>query len=492
VDGGSAPGGEADPSTARLGPVNGDGPERRARDKQIQLWLFVLTGGFFLIFQQGVVTGYDGGTMYEVTRSIVDRGTFAISGEWNTLPGPDGRDYGRYGLGLSLLATVPYVLTRPLTEATGNDLISSASVASLNPLISAALIVALYRLSRRLGGAVGPSMIVAIGGVAGTFMLPYSKDFFSEPLTALFIVLAIERALAWRPGTAGAALGLGVLTRPQTMLMAPVLVSVVWRRDGWTMALRAMIGLLPGVLLALAYNVVRFGDPLSFGYQDVGFTTPFLVGARGLLFEPTKSVLLFAPVIVLVPSALWDLWRRDRSAFFLITSNLMITFVLTATWFSWHGGWSWGPRLLLPGLIPCFAAIGPWLSTTRRVRMTLVLLALGALVSLPAFIVSPEAIAAPTPPPETHFFDTQPLASPSVLDQFRRVPSAVRYSIQHPYEDRQDGLNRLRTLSLWQLGTMRALGRAGLYASVAGTVLLLGVCLFAAGRLRQAVSAAPA
>jgi hypothetical protein len=472
--------------------IDDDDRQEGTPDRQIRIWLFVLTGAFFLMFQQGVVTGYDGGTMYEVTRSIVDRGTFAISGEWNTLPGADGRDYGRYGLGLSLLATVPYILTRPITEATGNDLVSSASVASLNPVILAALIVALFSLSRRMGGGIGPSMIVAIGGVAGTFMLPYSKEFFSEPLTALLIVVAIERTLAWRAGTAGIALGLGVLTRPQTLLMAPVLIFVVWRRDGSAMALRAMVGLLPGILLALGYNLVRFGDPLSFGYQDVGFTTPFLVGARGLLFEPTKSVLLFAPVIVLVPVALWHLWRHDRSAFLLITANLAITFVLTATWFAWHGGWSWGPRLLLPGLIPCFAAIGPWLSTPRRMKLTLALLTVGALVSLPAFIVSPEAIGAHGPPPWTHFLDTQPLASPSVLDQFRRVPSAVRYSIHHPYEDRQDGLNRLRTLSLWQLGAMRAFGRAGLYASVAGTVLLLGVCLFAAGRLRRAVSAAPA
>jgi SAM-dependent methyltransferase len=442
---------------------------------------------FFLMFQQGVVTGYDGGTMYEVTRSIVDRGTFAISDEWNTLPGPDGRAYGRYGLGLSLLGTVPYFLARPAAEAAGNDFITSAAVASLIPLISALLIVALYTLSRRMGAATGPSLIVAIGGVVGTFMLPYSKEFFSEPLTALFLVVAIERTLAGRPGMAGFALGLGVLTRPQTLLMAPVLLFVAWRRDGSAMALRASLGLLPGIALTFVYNVIRFGGPLMFGYQDVGFTTPLLLGLRGLFLEPTKSVLLFAPVVVLVPFALRHAWRHDLSAFVLITANLVITFVVTATWFAWHGGWSWGPRLLLPGLIPCFAALGPWLSTPGRVRTTLALLVVGAAVSLPAFVVSPEAIDAKTPPPSTHFLDTQPLASPSVVDQIGRVPDAARYSIQHPYEDRGDGLNRLRTLSLWQLGAMRALGRPGLFIGIAGTAMLLGVALFAAGRLRRAV-----
>jgi SAM-dependent methyltransferase len=442
----------------------------------------------FLVFQQGVVTGYDGGTMYEVTRSMVDGGTFSISGEWNTLPGPDGLEYSRYGLGLSLLSAVPYVLARPVVEMTGHsELVSSAAVASLFPLIAAALIVALFALGRRLGAGIVPALVVGVGAVVGTFMLPYSKEFFSEPLTALLLVVTIERLLAKRPASAGLALGLGVLTRPQTLLFVPVVLLVAWRRDGIDQALRAMAGLAPGVVATLAYNVVRFGDPMIFGYQDVGFTTPFLTGARGLMLEPTKSVLLFAPVVVLLPFALRHLMQRDRWASVLLTANLVITFVVTATWFSWHGGWCWGPRLLLPGLIPCLAAIGPWSSTRRRLRTTGILLMVGSAVSLPAFIVSPESLDTSAPPPETHFLDTQPLSSPSVVTQIQRIPGAARYSVQHPYEDRGDGLNRLRTLSLWQLGTMRALGRPGVLVSAAGTVVLLGVALVGGRKLRLAL-----
>ena len=54
-------------------------------------WLFVLVAAALLIVQEGAITGYDGQTMYEVTRSLVERGTFAVSEEFNTLPGPDGR-----------------------------------------------------------------------------------------------------------------------------------------------------------------------------------------------------------------------------------------------------------------------------------------------------------------------------------------------------------------------------------------------------------------
>ena len=46
-----------------------------------------------------------------------------------------------------------------------------------------------------------------------------------------------------------------------------------------------------------------------------------------------------------------------------------ITFATAALWFAWHGGWSWGPRLLLPGLVPAIAAIGPWISMRSRQRV---------------------------------------------------------------------------------------------------------------------------
>jgi hypothetical protein len=227
----------------------------------------------------------------------------------------------------------------------------------------------------------------------------------------------------------------------------------------------------PGVVATFAYNVARFGDPLAFGYQDVGFTTPYLTGARGLLFEPSKSLLLFAPIVVVLPFALRQVWRRDASAFWLLTANFAITFAVTAMWFAWHGGWSWGPRLLLPGVLPALAAIGPWLSDRRRERVAAVLFGLGFVVSVPALIVSPRAqtLEVPAPPPETHFLDTQPLYSPSVIRQYELVPTKVAYSIAHPYEERPDGLNHLRTLSLWQIGAMRVLGSGGLVLGVVGT-----------------------
>jgi hypothetical protein len=467
-------------------------PQPRVTEGERRLirWLFVLMAASFLLFQQAAVTGYDGGTMYEVTKSMVDHGSFAVPGEWNALPGRGGLEYSRYGLGLSLVAAVPYALAKPVATLLARpEDVTSAAVASVMPFIAAALVLSLYLLARRLRASVGAALLVAIGAVIGTFMLPYTKEFFSEPLATLCMVIGIERLLAGRPATAGLATGAAVLTRAQTLVFTPVLVLVAWRRQGTVGAGRTIAGLAPGVGLTIAYNLVRFGNPLSFGYQDSGFTTPFLKGAAGLLFEPTKSVFLFAPIILLVPPALWRLWRVDRGAFVLIGANLGITFVMMAMWFAWHGGWSWGPRLLLPGVLPAVAAVGPWLSSVGRRRVAALLLAGGFVVSFPALIVSTQAqqFEVPSPPPWTHFLDTQPLASPAIPRQLELIGSNMRYSIEHLYEDQGDGKNNLRSFSLWQLGVIRAMGRPGLLVGLAGTAALVAVAILGCRKLRRAV-----
>jgi SAM-dependent methyltransferase len=461
--------------------------DARALDHRVSLWLFLAMLPVFLFVQEGAITGYDGGTMYEVTRSMAEQGDVAISEEWNTLPGRKGLEYSRYGLGLSLVAFFPYVLVSPIANLSeSRDVILEAAAGSAMAFISAGLVVAIYLLARRLGAGARAAVLVGVGSVIGTFMLPYTKEFFAEPLTALLLVVAFERLLADSPIASGFALGLAVLTRAQNIVLAPLILLIALRRRGLAGALGAVASMTLGVAVTLAYNHVRFGSPFEFGYEDVGFTTPFFEGATGLLFNPLKSIFIFTPVVMLLPIALAHLWRTNRDAFTLITGNLFITFAITATWFAWHGGWGWGPRLLIPALIPALAAIGSWVSTTRRRKAAAGLFATGLMVSVPALIVPTQAqqLEVPPVPPSTHVLDTQPLSSPSVHRQFALVPSTVRYSIENRYGGPDDGFNYLRYLSLWQIGAARVLGPRALAAAVGASALLLGMALVALRKLR--------
>lgn len=230
-----------------------------------------------------------------------------------------------------------------------------------------------------------------------------------------------------------------------------------------------------GAVSACAYNAARFGDPFNFGYGTDWFSTPFVTGAAGLLIHPAKSIFLFAPVTVALLPALVRLAKKDATAFWLISGNLGVTFVLAATWESFAGGWCWGPRLLIIGVVPAFAAIAPWCEESKwRRNMVRALFSAGALISLPAILISTRAQQLDHPPPPV---------GPSVLRQYALIPATVAYTAYHRFEN-AEGMSR-QYASLWQVGAARALGPRGLWAAALVTILLLAGVGLSARTLRR-------
>ncbi|MDP8968186.1 MAG: hypothetical protein M3N04_06270 [Actinomycetota bacterium] len=462
-----------------------------ARDDRDERGVALRLGGavalLLLLVGQAQVTVLDGSSMLAVAQSIVHHGSLSVPPELG-VPGHDGvTHYSKYGILLPLLSIVPVALVQPVGAVTGRvDLLEAAAAASLMPLISGALVGALYLLGRRLGAPRPAAGLVAAGTVLGTFLLPYGRDFFSEPLVALAVVVMVERALAGRPVQAGSALALAVLARPQSAVFAPLLVSFLLLRGGGIAAIaRTFPPLVIAALLTAAYNHHRFQDALEFGYRppaDPGFTTPLLVGAGGLLLSPEKSVVLFAPAIVLVPPALVALWRRDRAIAGLLLALFGTTFVLAATWWSWQGGWSWGPRLLIPGVALVLVALAPWIGAHAvRFKLAAGLFVLGFALSFPAVLA----------PAGTQLLDRAPgTDGPQIMRQYRELPQLTQRSIDAAADDSARAGDYRRYLAPWQANLVRELGAAGALPALLGTLALLAALVWVAtplkGQLRPA------
>lgn len=441
-------------------------------------WIAAFVVLVLLVFQGGDLAWSDGISMYHVARSVVEDGDVAIV-QGVVWQGADGRYYSPFGIGLSLLAVPVYAAIWACRRVVPvPSFVAQGLVSLLAPLLLGLLSAATYALARRLGGRPRSSTIAAIGLAGGTFLLVYGKTFSSEPLAALLVTVAIERVLARSPTWAGAAVGGAALARPQSFLFAPFVLWGLWRRGGRDSVLRGAWPILIALAVQVAYNVARFGDAANFGYSGTevpqGFTTPFLEGLRGLLFHPEKSVLLFAPIVLLAPPAVVRLFRVDRLAGTLITSQLVITTVLAATWWDWGGGFTWGPRLLIPAIPPLVAAVVPWADErAHRGRAVAWLFVVGFLVSAPSLVVGGGAQLTEEPPPEE---------GPRILAQYRLVPDAVAYTIDHLYED-EDGREPTRVLYLWQAGMAYRAGPRGLIASLGVTLVLLVAAVVARRRL---------
>jgi hypothetical protein len=456
----------------------------RAYDERaLMWWLGIGVAAILLVLQEAAITGSDGQTVYEVTKSLVDRGDISLDPDFvetrniGAVPGVGDESYSKYPIGLSLLGVVPYLLALPVSAVVGHkELVQEAAVASLVPIACAGLVVAVYALARQLGGSVRSSLIVGVGAVAGTYLLPYSAEFFSEPFMALGLVVSIERALARRRAQSALALGLAVLFRPQALLFAPILVLFLIHRHGWR-SLRASIPPLAGaVAVTLTWNYARFHDLAESGYgkTNEGFTSPVLEGIEMVLFTADKSLFLFAPIVLLVVLAYPRLWREHRWAAVLIGANFVIAFALAVTWHDLRAGWCWGPRLLLPALPAAVAVLAPWLDRSLARRWLVVgVFAIGFAISLPGTVISTRA----------QQLEGEP--NPGIVRQAELVPDRTRYSLSHLGTGAAS--DHRRYLDSWQIGVGRELGTKGLVAAILPSALLAAVAVLAGLAVRRGV-----
>lgn len=274
--------------------------------------------------------------------------------------GPDGRQYGKYGLVHALAAAPLYALALAVP---GVSIVQT--VLLLNPIVTALTGAALVAAARALGASPRSAALLGLVYGLGTLAWPYTRTFFGEPLSALLVAGAALFALRCRAEGgdrwalltgAGLALAAGVklsnlALAPGLALLAlgPALPGARPARAAWRSAalLAAPIALGLGVQAWL--NALRFGSPFATGYgPEPGFTTSLGPGLAGLLWSPGKSLFLYAPALALALVGLPLLAWRDRGLALALLLALAPFVLLNALWWAWWGGWGWGPRLLLP------------------------------------------------------------------------------------------------------------------------------------------------
>jgi hypothetical protein len=139
--------------------------------------------------------------------------------------------------------------------------------------------------------------------------------------------------------------------------------------------------LLASFAVVVWHNLVRFGSLFDEGYTttEEGFTTPLWTGLAGLLLSPGKSLFLYVPLAALALVGWRHFWREQRAVAAFWSGLIAITLLQTALWWAWWGGWSWGPRLLVPLLPFIVLSLGPLLRASRAARLAFVPLALAGM-----------------------------------------------------------------------------------------------------------------
>lgn len=255
-------------------------------------------------------------------------------------------------------------------------------VSMLAQFVTAVTCALLYILALHISGrelaAFGTAFLYGIA----TMAWPYAGLYFAQPLIAFLLLLAVTLLVKFPPPNYKALLGVGLalgwacLARLDTLPLAFVVIMYtfyrLWQNRATTRQwLAAMLLLGTPIILALVVylgmNGVRTGSLWRFGYANEGWTTPFLTGLHGLLFSTGRGIIFYSPLTIVALIGWWSLWRRGWRAETVLVLALFTTQVATyAAWWSWEGGWVWGPRFLVPtqpllmvGLLPWFTAGWP-------------------------------------------------------------------------------------------------------------------------------------
>lgn len=396
---------------------------RRTRREIILALTLLFMYGFFR--QVPVWNEY---SRYDLVRALVEERTTRIDSYQDNTGDKayfQGHSYSDKAPGSAFLGVPVYVVMTVLSGAAGSGTPDPPAAVEALAFVECgiATVLLVLLLIRFLRPAVGErwALLVSLGYGLGSIALPFATMFFGHAPTAFFLFAAFY--VLWQtqagehsgrlPALAGLLAGLAVLVDVSAMLGVVVLLcyasasaqpagrrlgKVNWRAPALMVAGAA----LPAAML-LSYNWVSFGAPFKLGYDSLasgGFASGMGQGILGVSWPSTgalvdllvgpRGLLRLAPWFALVPVGLLAVRRRGLRREVLVCGAIVVAFLaFNAGYYLPFGGWTPGPRFLLPALP--FAAVLVALAPRALRPLTATLIAVAVVFMFVATATMPNA-----------------------------------------------------------------------------------------------------
>jgi hypothetical protein len=339
-------------------------------------WLiFVFFCSLYLLTMNGYIVCTDGESMYQVTKSLVERYEFSIEpGLIRSVQGKygnDGKFYALYGIGQSLLAAPFYLAAKFASfciSPASQEFYTRFSVSLLNVVITALWCTLIFNFALLFNFKKRTAVILSLIFGLATIAWPYSKYFFSEPAIGFFLTLSLFLLIKFcylkkskLLLLSSASLAAASLIKLSVLVVAPAcIIYVILKtqqikfRQLHTFIFLYFMPILAALIIVVIYNFFRFNSPLETGYRNLFDGKVFLLGIYGLLFSPGKSIFIYSPALILFFVSARRFMNTHRAEFYLFVLTFLSFLTLHAFWGAWDGGLCWGPRYLLP-VIPLLA-----------------------------------------------------------------------------------------------------------------------------------------
>ena len=293
----------------------------------------------------------------------------------------------RYGVGTGLFA-VPFVAAMYPFASDFYDR-GSADVLWFTTKLAASCAVAATAVLLFLAGLpfLRPGTAAALAltyGLATCAWSTNSQALWQHGPTGLFLALGTAFLLRRERPRAAYWVGFGYAAafacRP-TAAVVLLAVGIYYLIRDRPALLRCALGALPVLLMLAAYNLHTFGHLIVLGQMNIGVDLPagvrasvfnlipmanaatttldhryfgssLLEGIAGIFISPSRGLFVFSPVMLF---ACWGLVRAFKDERWTVLRPIAVAAALSclfvAGWFSWWGGWSYGPRLLSDAVV---------------------------------------------------------------------------------------------------------------------------------------------
>ena len=354
-----------------------------------EAWVFAILLASYAFFWQA--RDWNSASRLMLTYALVDRGAITLDGldrQTGDIAFYRGHYYTDKLPGFSFLAVAPYAVAKaglglashPLRrEGMAHwpaDYWVTLATSGVSTALAGALLVA---FSRALGCSRRQAAFAGLTYGLGTPAFAYATLAYghqSSGCALLWSFLLLWREPSRRDGPAMAFAGvlaayaavIELQVGPASALLGVYLLAqVIGRRRHPSALAEFALGAAGPSLILLGYNQLAFGSPWDMGYfhevarifRDVhsaanplGLRRPSWERALDLLWGGYRGLLFYAPILVLsVPGWCVLAARRYWGLAVVSASVVAAVFLVNLSYPEWTGGWSTGPRLLLP-LVP--------------------------------------------------------------------------------------------------------------------------------------------
>ncbi|WP_435007098.1 hypothetical protein P12x_004485 [Tundrisphaera lichenicola] len=325
-----------------------------------------------------------------LTYALVDRGTLSIDGlddQTRDIARYRGHYFSDKTPGFSLLATAPYYLAKRSLKLPDHPLNRPGfahwpadywATLGTSGLLTALSGLILVILARDLGCTPGRSAIVGLAYGLATPAQVYATLGYGHQASSFCLLASF--ALLWRGGgrpilraclagfLASYASVIEIQVGPVSAILGfYALALAIGGRQPWPSVLAFGLGAAIPAGILLGYNTLAFGSPWRMGYfyevldqfskvhnesNPLGLGRPDWSKLGELLWGERRGLIRFAPIVVLtLPGLLVAAYRRTWGLFVVSASAIGAVLLMNLSYPEWTGGWSTGPRLLLP-LLP--------------------------------------------------------------------------------------------------------------------------------------------